>query len=120
MQTKLKIKQLISIKRVDPTQGITMLGVYKKKLMGTCCAMSPLCIEALNTSIEKGLLSLKYKGFSVAYSLQNPYISLIPKSSIQLRVVIYYLSIGLSQEFHRVGDCEKGRDTDRLKTQSRK
>jgi hypothetical protein len=41
------------------------------------------CIRAAETCIRKGLLPLKIKGYQIATSLQNPYIALIPKSSLK-------------------------------------
>ncbi len=63
-----------------------MLNVYKKRVIGNACLMVNFCISAINTCAKRHLISLKYKGYAIAYSLQNPYVALIPKLGVQLRV----------------------------------
>jgi len=63
-----------------------MLSVFKKKVGGLACAMTQLCLRALDVCENKGLLTLKYNGYALAYSLQNPYINQVPKLGISVRV----------------------------------
>ena len=78
--------------KIDANQGATMLNIYKKKLSSSACASVQLCIEAVDECIRYHQLFLSYGGHSIAYDLENPYISLVPKEGIELRVIyiIFY------------------------------
>jgi len=94
---------------VDNQQGVTMLGIFKKKAEQAACATSLLCMETLEVCVKKGFLSLEYGGYKIAYSLQNPYFEEVPKLGVSLRVNninntynTYYIynSKGLSKKFY--------------------
>jgi len=63
-----------------------MLSVLKKKLAQSICASYYLCVESLGVCEKKAQLYLKYRGHILPYDLQNPYIGLVPKDSVTLRV----------------------------------
>jgi len=63
-----------------------MLSVLKKKIAQSICVNYSLCVESLDVCEKKGQLYLKYHGHILAYDLQNPYIELVPKDSVTLRV----------------------------------
>jgi len=63
-----------------------MLNVFKNKQIKQACSFNVMCEETIKLCLERGLLNLKFKGYSIAYNLQNPYICMIPLSGVYLRV----------------------------------
>jgi len=70
-------------------KGQKLLDIFKTKLKSAACLSVQLCIQALNLCSAKGLLPLKYKGYAISWTLQNPYVTLVPKLGIAVRVIIF-------------------------------
>ena len=64
---------------------MAILDVLKKKIERRACASVELCIEASNLCEKKGLLPLVSKGHQLAWNLQNPFCTKVPKLGIAVR-----------------------------------
>ena len=86
---------MININKLDLNQAALVLEIYKKRIAIDTCGHNRICVEAIDLCSKKGLLSLKFKGFAIAYDLQNPYVCLVPMSGTALRVnsIINYLPV---------------------------
>ena len=78
-----KIRQLISVKKINIEKGLALIRKIKPKIISKACINYKNCILAANTCIEKGFLPLRLKGYQFATSLKNPYISVAP--SVELK-----------------------------------
>ena len=81
-----KIIQLIALKEIDKTIGRKLIANYKEKIVSAACVSVQLCIKGAQLCIDKGYLNLTRKGFQIAWSLQNPYVTMVPKLGIAVRV----------------------------------
>jgi len=86
---KHKTGQLIKVNKIPSQAKEPIMKVFKEKLMFKACSSVQLCIAALKNCMRTGYLPLKYGGYQRAWTLQNPYLPLVPKSGIEVRVRIY-------------------------------
>lgn len=78
-----KIRQLMSLNQIHTEKGLVMLDDHKNKIITSSCFASNKCIKAAQDCLKSGLLPLKVKGYQLATTLQNPYISIVPKTSMK-------------------------------------
>ena len=83
---KHKIKQLVDLRKLGIDKAAKLLEAFKPRLKSSACVSVQLCIAAINLCRRKGLLPLKYKGYAISWTLQNPYITLVPKLGVSVRV----------------------------------
>lgn len=89
-----KIRQVIALKKMTLQSGLKLLKDSREKIVSTACTCTNFnyklahsaCIKASESCIKKGLLPLRMKGYQLAVSLQNPFLSLIPKSGLAFKV----------------------------------
>ena len=86
LTAKHKTSQLIQVNKIPFQAKQKVVSVYKDRLKSKACVSVQLCIQALYTCVNAGYLPLKYKGYQKAWTLQNPYITRVPKSGIDVRV----------------------------------
>jgi len=88
-----KIKQLSDIRSLNHQVGVQLIKVYEKNIISTACVSVQLCIKGANICIQRGVLNLSRKGYKFAWSLQNPYVTKVPKLGIAVRVRFYLISL---------------------------
>jgi len=81
-----KIKQLTDLKKIEYSMAIKLVELYKKNIISAACVSIEVCVKAALLCIDRGFLNLTRKGFQLAWSLQNPYITAVPKLGIAVRV----------------------------------
>ncbi len=87
-----KIKQLTDLKKIEYPLALRLIELYKKNIISAACVSVKLCIKGAQLCIDKGFLNLTRKGFQIAWSLQNPYVTAVPRWGIAVRVrSIFYI-----------------------------
>ena len=69
------------------------MNYYGAKAMKKVCMSYKLCIRALTLCTKKGFIPLEYTKHQIAWSLQNPYAILVPKSAVSVRVLKFFNKI---------------------------
>jgi hypothetical protein len=95
-----KIKQLSDAKRLEDQLAVKLIDLYKKNIITSSCASIENCVKAANLCVDKGFLNLTRKGFQIAWSLQNPYITAVPKLGIAIKVVIRLKILGVPEKYN--------------------
>ena len=88
-----KIKQLTDLHKIEYKLALQLVELYKKNIISAACVSVQLCIKGAELCMQKGMLNLTRRGFQLAWSLQNPYITAVPKLGIAVRVIIKYLKV---------------------------
>jgi len=83
-----KIKQLTDLKKIEYKLALDLIKLYKKNIISAACVSITSCIKGAELCIQNGFLNLSRKGFQIAWSLQNPYVTAVPKLGIAVRVII--------------------------------
>lgn len=66
---------------------LKIMKSFQEKIEFEVCQSQRLCIKALDVCMIKGYLPKKFKGHRVSWTLQNPYLTMVPKSGILVRVL---------------------------------
>lgn len=100
-----KIKQLTDLKKIEYDLALKLVELYKKNIISSACVSIELCIKGAFLCIDKGFLNLTRKGFQLAWSLQNPYVTAVPKLGIAVKVRNINLILGISKKHYRIRTC---------------
>ena len=66
---------------------LVVLDFYSKISAKNICNNFKLCIKAIEVCTNKNFINLAFKGRQLAWSLQNPYVTRVPKKGITIRVI---------------------------------
>ena len=87
MFLKHKTKQLLDINKLHKNATKNILDFYSKISAKNICNNFKLCIKAIEVCTNKNFINLAFKGRQLAWSLQNPYVTRVPKKGITIRVI---------------------------------